>query len=312
MREALVDKLRRLLLIVPYVIQRETVSVKELCDRFQVSRSQMISDLHLLFLCGLPSYGPGDLIEADIIGDEVTIRTADYFARPLRLTSAEGLLLYCGAKALAAAGVGDDVLDRAIKRLEEALGSEFVSRLDIELEGSPELSKVKQALADGKRIHIEYHSPYKDETTERDVDPWGVLASAGHWYLVGWCHLARGERFFRIDRIRTMTLLDQKAEIPPDLDLSTYEALYTPKEGDTRVVLELSPRAAGWVGEYYPLESQQLVEDGWTRVQLSAGGTAWLERLLLRLGSQARVVEPAELGSGVRELACELASRYRE
>jgi proteasome accessory factor C len=310
-RESLADRLRRLLLIVPYVIQRESVSVKELCERFQVTKSQVIADLHLLFVCGLPSYGPGDLIEADIVGDEVSIRTADYFARPLRLTPAEGLLLYCGAKALEAAGVGDNVLDRAIKRLEEALGSEFIQRLDIELEGSPELSVVQRALAAEKRIHINYHSPYKDESTERDVDPWGVFATTGHWYVVGWCHLAQGERVFRVDRIRTVAILDEKADIPTDLDLSVYEALYTPKASDTRIILELDPKAAAWVGEYYPLESQERLDDGWTRVQLSARGTAWLERLLLRLGSQARVLEPKRLEMRVRDLACQLADLYR-
>lgn len=311
MRESLADRLKRLLLIVPYVIQRESVSVQELCDRFQVTKSQVIADLHLLFLCGLPSYGPGDLIEADIVGDEVTIRTADYFARPLRLTPAEGLLLYCGAKALAAAGIGDDVLERAIKRLEEALGSEFVHRLDIELEGTPELSVVREALAEGKRIHLDYHSPYKDQSTERDVDPWGVFATAGHWYVVGWCHLAKGDRVFRVDRIRKVAILDQTAKIPSELDFSVYEALYTPKESDTRVTLELAPHAAAWVSEYYPLESQERLDDGWTRIRLSASGTAWLERLLLRLGTQARVVEPKSLEKRVRGLACELADRYR-
>lgn len=311
MREALADRLRRLLLIVPYVIRRENVSVSELCERFQISRAQLVSDLQLLFVCGQPSYGPGDLIEAAVVGDEVTIRMADYFSRPLRLTSSEGLLLYCGAKALAAAGVADDVLERALKRLEETLGEEVLRRVDIELEPTAELSGLREAISSRRRVHLVYHSPYKDSTTERDVDPWGLFVSGGRWYLVGWCQLARGERVFRVDRMKSLELLDVSAEVPEDLDLSTYEALYIPRVGDTHVTLELAPRAATWVAEYYPLDSQEPLQNGWVRVRLQASGTAWLERLLVRLGSQARVIDPSDLKQKVRDLACALVAVYK-
>lgn len=311
MAETLAARLRRLLVLIPFVTGREAVSVEELCERFQISRPQLIADLNLLFVCGLPSYGPGDLIEADIVGNEVTIRTAGYFSRPLRLTAAEGLLLYCGARAMEAAGVLNEALHRAVKRLEEALGPEALRRVDVALEGSFELGVVRQAIAASKRIHIRYHSPYKDETTERDVDPWGVFASGGHWYLVGWCHHARGERVFRVDRMQKIRALDAPAEIPPELDLSSYEALYIPKEGDTAVTVDLAPRVAAWVAEYYPLESQESLPDGWIRVRLHAGGTAWLERLLVRLGPRARVIEPPGLRDRVRNLACAILERYK-
>lgn len=311
MRELLADRLRRLLLIVPYVIQRESVSVQELCERFEVSKQQLISDLHLLFVCGRPSYGPGDLIEADISGNEVIIRTADYFSRPLRLTPSEGLLLYCGAKAMAAAGVAQDLMERVVKRLEEALGPEALQRVDVELEATPELSTIQTAIANSKRLHLIYHSPYKDETTTRDVDPYGLFASNGHWYLIGWCHVAVAERVFRVDRIRSLEVLEESASVADHLDLDSYQALYVPREGDTRVTLELAPGAAAWVAEYYPLESQSPLRNGWVRVRLSAGGTAWLERLVLRLGSQARVVEPEQLKRSVADMACRLADRYR-
>lgn len=312
MRESLGERLRRLLLLVPFVLRRQSVSVPELCERFQISKEQLISDLNLLFLCGLPSYGPGDLIEADIVGDEVIIRTADYFSQPLRLTPAEGLLLYCGARAMAAAGVAGDALERAIERLEQALGANVRNQVDVELEASPEMYALHEAISGKRRVHLVYHSPYKDATTERDVDPWGLFASGGRWYLVGWCHLAQGERVFRVDRIRTARVKSDPAVVPEDLDLSKYEALYIPQDDDIPVTLDLAPSAAGWVSEYYPLDSQEILNSGWVRVRLTAGGTAWLERLLVRLGGEAKVVEPGDLRQRVKDLACALAARYRE
>lgn len=311
MAEPLEDRFRRLLLMVPYVLRHPGVEVKEICRRFAVTRTQLVADLNLLFVCGLPGYGPGDLIEAYVDGGQVWIRMADYFSRPLRLTPAEGLLLYAGARALAAAGAGDDALDRAMRGLEEALGPDALARVTVELQGSAELAAIREALDRRRRLHVVYYAHSKDETTERDVDPWGLFVSGGRWYLLGWCHRVNDERIFRVDRMRSVAALDAPAEMPPDVDLSRYESLYLQSAEATPVTLDLAPGAAAWVGEYYPLESQDRLPDGWVRVRLSAGGTAWLEKMLLRLGSQARVVGPPELGERLRALACRLAERYR-
>jgi predicted DNA-binding transcriptional regulator YafY len=119
------------------------------------------------------------------------------------------------------------------------------------------------------------------------------------------------ERIFRLDRIRSVSVLEAPADVPKDVDLSKYESLYLQGAQDRPVTLDLAPQAAAWVAESYPLESQQVLADGWVRVHLTAGGTAWLEKLLLRLGPQARVVEPPDLAERTRELACRLAQRYR-
>src|SRR4030081_3258285 len=106
MAETLEERFRRLLTMVPYMVRHPGVSVSDVRKRFGITRSQLVADLNLLFVCGLPGYGPGDLIEAFVDGSRVWIRLADYFSRPLRLTAAEGLLLYSGARALSAARAG--------------------------------------------------------------------------------------------------------------------------------------------------------------------------------------------------------------
>src|SRR6266700_2297711 len=133
MAESLEERFRRLLTMVPYLVQHPGVSVSEVRKRFGITRGQLVADLNLLFVCGLPGYGPGDLIEAFVDGSRVWIRLADYFARPLRLTPAEGLLLYSGARALSSSGAGDEALNRAIKTLERALGPDLPSRVSVEL-----------------------------------------------------------------------------------------------------------------------------------------------------------------------------------
>src|SRR5206468_12886167 len=63
MAESLEERFRRLLTMVPYMVKHPGVSVGDVRRRFGITRSQLVADLNLLFVCGLPGYGPGDLIE---------------------------------------------------------------------------------------------------------------------------------------------------------------------------------------------------------------------------------------------------------
>ncbi|MGI8427558.1 MAG: helix-turn-helix transcriptional regulator [Actinomycetota bacterium] len=300
----------RLLIMVPFVLRNSGISVDEVCGRFGLTQKELIADLNLLFMCGLPGYGPGDLIEAYIDSGQVWIKTAEYFSRPLRLTPAEGLLLYAGARALAAAGgEPNPAILRATERLKDALGSEALERVAVGVAASDELTEIRRAIESGLRVHLRYQSHSKEEITERDVDPWALFFAAGRWYLLGWCNKVEAERIFRLDRVRRLQTLDERAIIPADVDLSKYEQIYVQSAGALPVTIDLRPEAA-WVTEYYPTISVTPRKGGWTRVQLTAGGTIWLERLLVRLGKYARVIEPKSLAEAVRQSACRLAARY--
>ncbi|HWL65262.1 MAG TPA: protein pafC, partial [Actinomycetota bacterium] len=89
-------RLSRILLLLPYAIQHPGVTVGELAGKFGIDKRDLLDDLNLVFLCGLPGYGPGDLIDVDLDEDRVYVRMADYFAAPLRLAPAEALVLYAG------------------------------------------------------------------------------------------------------------------------------------------------------------------------------------------------------------------------
>ena len=81
-------RLQRLLVLVPWVMAHPEATVDEVCERFDMTRETLIADLELLYVTGVPPYGPGDLMEAWVDGDKVHIGFADWFARAPRLTLA--------------------------------------------------------------------------------------------------------------------------------------------------------------------------------------------------------------------------------
>jgi proteasome accessory factor C len=309
-------RLGRILVMLPYVIANPGVTVTELAGKFGVKKKDLIEDLNLVFLCGLPGYGPGDLIEVAIDGDRVYVDMADYFKEPLRLTPAEALALYAGGAALSSLPGMDqaDALKRGLAKLGRAIGAEgpeAPAGIEVQMEaGSPQhLEKLQRALTDGKRVRLQYFSSTKAELTERDVDPWGLIAALGHWYLVGWDHLHADERMFRADRIKQVELSDEQAEVPADFDPDRYRGAFS-GHGSTTIALEISPSASRWFEDYYPVTSSTSLADGWKRVELVSGGERWAATLVMRLGSDVRGVEPQSVMDEARRLAGLIAAAY--
>ena len=306
-------RLSRILLMLPYAIQHPGVSVGELSKKFGVERNDVMEDLNLVFLCGLPGYGPGDLIDVWFDEDRVEVRMADYFAAPLRLTPAEALALYAGGEALVQLpGLeGADSLKRALEKLRLALGAGLAG-VGVRVEHAPEkhVETLRTALAERKRVHMEYYSASRGELTVRDLDPWGLIAALGRWYLVGLDHLSGEERMFRVDRIKSVELLDTPSDVPEDFDPERYRGAFVGDREQDVVTLEISPAAARWFEDYYPVLDAKPLGDSWRQVTMLSSGDRWAATLILRLGPDVRRAEPARVMDEARALARAITKRH--
>lgn len=309
------ERLARLLALVPYLTARPGARVEDVARAFGIDEEHLIDDLQLLFVCGLPGHLPDDLIEASFEGGVIHVSNADTLARPLRLGADEALALLVGLRALAdIEGLQDrDALDRTIAKLERAAGdaAETAGHVAVEVESEDAVVPVvRRALAAGRRLHLRYYVPGRDETTERDVDPMRLLVVDGRAYLEGWCRRVDDVRLFRLDRVVALDVLDVAAQVPAravprDLD----EGLFQPSSADALVTLDLAP-AGRWVAEYYPCDGVQELDDGGLRVRLRTPDPSWVARLVLRLGGAGRVVDPPELGEAVRAEAAAALDAY--
>ena len=301
-------RLSRILALVPYVLGRESVAVDELKERFGYTDEQLARDLDTLFVCGLPGYGPGDLMEAYIDEDQVVIDAADYFSRAPRLTPTEALGLLASGLAVVGVGETNPALNSAVGKLMKALVPEAESSLDVEL--APELpgvAELRQAAAETRVVRIIYRSVGKEETTVREVEPWTVFSTLGRWYMTGHCRMVHGERTFRVDRIKELEILEETFE--PPRTLPEPGVSYTPSEGDVASVIELGPQAR-WVLEYYPVEVLRETRSG-VRVRFMSPDAEVPARLLLRLGDTARLIHGDEVAARVAELGERLLRRYQ-
>jgi len=304
-----------MLTIVPYLVRHDGTTLDEAAELFGVPATQLRKDLELLFMSGLPPYGPGDLIDVWIDDDgSISISMADHFARPLRLTRQEALAVYLrGTELLATPGVPEaPALASALAKLRASLGADTLGDV-AGIEGAtlgtapPFLDVVRDAAAEHRRLRIGYLAASTNESTERLIDPEEVFSGLGHWYVAAWDLDADAERLFRVDRIRS-------AE--PTGDTFTARGLagagrplYSPTADDVAVRLRLRP-GARWVAEYYATTDAREVGDGAIEVTLPSRRLTWVARLVLRLGADVDVLDPPELRELTERTARDTLARY--
>ena len=317
------DQVARMLALVPYLQSRDEVSLEQAAADFGVRPAQIVKDLKVLWFCGLPGLGMGDLIDIDmdaLQGDGVIrLTNADYLTRPLRLGSSEASALVVALRALREGGDESvrPVVDRTLAKLETAAGegAALAGQVDLHLPRTDVRTdavrgELERAVAAGRQVRLGYYVPARDEATDRVVDPLGLISAEGHTYLDAWCHTAEDRRLFRLDRVSAVEVLDTPAQDHADLperDLS--EGIFSPSPDDTLAQVLLAP-VARWVAEYYPVESAEEADGGALRVRLRVGDPAWLTRLVLRLGGDAVVEEPSDLAASVRRAADSALGNY--
>ena len=301
------DRLRRVLALVPYIAARGEASIRELSRAFDVSEDVIRADLEVLPFCGLPPYTPDRLIEVAIVDDEVSLRFAEYFSRPLRLTPAEGFALLAAGRALLAVpgSEPEGPLATALAKLEDALGAREVVDVDI---GEPDhVQELRLAAEQRRQLEIDYYSFGRDTVGTRTIDPYAVASLGGHWYLAAYCHQASDDRLFRVDRIRGVRETGETFETPETPD-TPHDVFHASPE-DTRVTLDLPPSAA-WVVESYPVESVEQGPKGRLEVVLAVSARPWLERVLLGVGPEAKVRGPKGWTSVARDAARRILALY--
>lgn len=298
-------RLARLLVMIPWIVDREGATIAEIAAHFAVPEPDVLADLSLVQCCEIPPYGPDHTLGIVVIDDEVLVEPGAMLAKPLRLGPQEGFgLLAAGRAALAAVGDESGALSTALTKLEAALGDR--SQVRVELDRPDMLDVIEDAVSQRRRLRVDYYTAYRDELTTRDIDPFAVSNHDGDWFVQAWCHRAEALRTFRVDRIEAAEPTGDHHAGPPD-DLAPPR--FGPGDDGRPVTIRL-PATGRWVVETYPTTAVEPLDDGGWTVTLDVAGEVFLERLMLRAGPDAEVLSPPSAADVGREAAARILAGY--
>jgi proteasome accessory factor C len=305
MRHPIEERLQRLLAIMAGLAGRGPVPVDELCQRYRVTEHQLRKDLSLAQFLGVPPYvydAPDVYLDDD---GTVMMRVPEMFRHPPTLTRPEAFAVLATGRAALELDPGLDALRSAMDELATALDVE--GEVDVSLEHPEHLDVVRRAVQDRRQLRVGYWSAWRDELTERTIEPLHLLFSHGWWYLQAGDDRSGRVRIFRVDRIVSCAETGEGFEAPP---FEPITEVFEPPPFAVRATVRF-PRSAEWVTEYVDMDvlDDGHDGDGFTAVVTSVGET-WLGRLLLRTGGQ--VLEPDELRDLRRRAAETVLARYGE
>jgi len=306
------DRLGRLLNLVPYLLARPGIAVAQAAADLGITERQLREDLELLWVCGLPGYGPGDLIDMAFDGDRVTVTYDAGIDRPLRLNPDEALALVVALRMLAETpGVSSrDAIERALAKIENATGDLADAPVAVRLPANAErLDAIRAAVERRHALRLTYYTAARDETSERVVDPMRVLMVGSRGYLEAWCRRAEATRLFRVDRIDAFTELAEPSAPPAQaVPHDVTDGVFHPTPDLPLVTMRVG-RGSRWITEYYPCEEVRREGDEWL-VTMRVTDLGWAQRLLLGLGADVTVVGPRELVDRIREQATTALDQY--
>jgi len=176
--------------------------------------------------------------------------------------------------------------------------------------------QLEEACRGSKQVWMSYYTASRNATSERVLDPYLLHIYRGtNPYVIGWCHKRDEVRWFRVDRIRELKLLEDGFERKPDFNAKDHlEMIFQHEVGGVPVTVRIwfDAKVAPYIRErrWHPTQELQEHEDGAVTLQMVVRGMNDVKRWVLGYGRGARVLEPPELVAMVRDEIEGMGQRY--
>ncbi len=251
---------------------------------------------------------------------------------PLMFTNDEALALSVGLVAACSLGLADaasavagaqaklervmpQALKRRIRAIDETVAFDLSNR-----KASPAVNAALVALSAAAQAHQRVHMRYRsreNQDTARDFDPYGLVWRGGRWYAVGYCHLRRDVRSFRLDRVIALDPLPENFGRPEEFNALEHLArsvAMMPRAHAVEVLLYTDLDRAR--RETFNAFGVFTPEGEGVRLSAQTDDLDWYARELARLPFEFAVLSPPALRGALRRQGARLArlaqSRSRE
>lgn len=281
-----ISRVARAMDLIPYVSENPGIKIEDLAAKFGVTEKQILKDLELIFLCGLPGYTPYELIDLTFEDGLVTIIDPQLFDKPRKFSETEGVIIILGLSLLRSSVV-DENQRQSIDRLIENLSAKFQVSLSTsiaELEKPPLYAEILRSIAKEVSLTIQYSSISEDIVTQRLIKPSRVSIKNGLYYLHAIDLEIDSDRVFRIDQIRSAVETKSEVVVQNNKNLSTDDFIFELKITDQLI----TERYREIFTDIRNLNDHFLVAG-------QVNNEQWLVRWVLSNCSEIEVIEPKML-----------------
>ncbi len=300
-------QINRLFEIVYILLNKKSVTARELAERFEVSVRTIYRDIDALSSAGIPVYasqGKGGGIS--LLDDYVLDKSV------LSENEQNEILYALHSLTIAQAPEADELLSR--------LGSLF-NKTDtgwLEVDFSPwgsdknrtgQFTVIKNAILNRQVIEFNYFNS-SGEKSSRRVEPAKLVFKVNAWYLQGFCLTKNTGRFFKITRMSDVRMMTQETFSERIAEESPESSQEQKSREWIAVCLKISARGIYRVYDEFDEKDITKNHDGSFTVTASLPENKWLIRYILSFGADLEVLAPQNIRDMVRSELAGIMSKY--
>ena len=296
------------------LIDKKQVTAKEMAKRFGVSTRTVYRWMEALSLSGVPIYslkgrGGGIAISEKFAMDNTVLSEEERLAI---VSSVKAFYNLAGNPASAV-----NVNMKAAEKI-SGLASSNTDWLEVDFAPwSPEGSEVRNlfgilrdSILKKRQITFDYFTG-DGRSERRTVHPWKLIFRGQSWYLFGWCTSRKAERFFKLTRMRNLTMTSKDADI--SIDIAASETRPGPEYSAPliQVKAKITEEKISYLMDSFICTQIKPQKKGYVNVTFTAPDTPWLCEILLSFGDQIKILSPAKLKSKISETAEKISALYK-
>lgn len=301
-------QVNRLFEMIYILLGRESVTAKELAERFEVSTRTIYRDLDILSSAGIPIYTSK--------GSGGGIRLLESFTLDKSLLSKEEQSeILMGLQVLKGARYPDT--QEVISKIGSLFNKSEYDWIEVDFSGwgsnkeeQEKFKAIKQAIIEEKMISFEYLSSYGVKTL-RTVAPIRLVFKGQSWYVQAYCKLKEDYRTFKLMRIRDLRCIDERFQ-RREFKVGSIEPQSIEHTLSITVKLRFESYMAFRVYDQFAEEAITYQEDGSIEVTVSYPEGEWIYSYILSFGSAVTVVEPKEVRDKITYMLEETLKKYKE
>lgn len=306
------ERVAGLLIILPWLMKRKRVRLSDVAKQFRMNEEDLVADLQMAAVCGVPPYTPDALVDVFIDDGWVIAEIPKLFSRPLRLTSAEmyAIIAMVEAAQRLPGAASRTALASAVTKLKRLAPDPDDAPVMIDLPKDPLLEELQHAQKESLELRIAHFNPSRSEASMRTIRVAKIFSERGHWYVLADDEKSGAMRNFRVDRIQSIV---RTGKVFDQADVARRAEGETDREwfGSELELVTLRVRDdAAWIAEAYPTVKRSKNRDGSIDVSLRITSEHWLSRLLLRGGRNVEVLEPSKYKGLQAATAAAVRAKY--
>ena len=294
----------RLLDLVPYIVAHPGISITELAKEFSITRDEVLKDLNLLFLCGLPGYTPLELIDISFDEESVVIRDPQNLAAPRNLNESEALIARIALAALEESTPRTAPAYPQIVALREKIAKAFSSSIPASAitftldKERATLEAIEGAIKQELDLEITYNNVTKDSSSRRSITPISIIAEDKRTLVSAYCHSAKALRTFNLAQISEVSTKER-------ITRADLERLEDSRGSSAEVIIKSEDSS------FLSENASSLKELSKSCYQIDIFQPEWIVRSVLAGADSIELAKPLELRAEIAERANRALLAYK-